>query len=152
MPREPVRRRDEKPGGPQTSRNAPLEQLRSLLSRSKPVCREMTEDRILSVVALRRARAEALGEGLFSDPAWDILLELYAAELGGREMLVSNLAAAIDERQSTTARWIVALEQKGLVLTADRAIGLDMSAALTAKARSALKSLTDHWICGFLSI
>ena len=36
----------------------------------------LTEDHIVSILGVRRARADILGQSLFSDPAWDILLEL----------------------------------------------------------------------------
>jgi hypothetical protein len=145
--RDPVSRSKE-----EKSRRAPFEQLKSLLLRSKVGALDgMTEDRILSILALRRARTEVLGAGLFSDPAWDTLLELYAANLGRRCMSVANLAVAIGEPQSTTARWVVALEERGLVTTEDLGLSLDLSVELSAKARICLERLMDRWTCAFLS-
>ena len=54
-----------------------------------------------------------LGGDLFADPAWDILLQLYAASLGGRSLRLSDLAASTP--RSTVARWIALLEERALI-------------------------------------
>jgi DNA-binding MarR family transcriptional regulator len=135
-------------------RRSPIEQLRLLLSRSEPRrLHSISEDHVLSILAMRRARDVIFGPGLFSDPGWDILLELYAAELGGRRLSLAEIARAIDTPQSTTARWIVELEKRGLVTTADDpANGLRVFAALSPDGRCRMKQLTDSWTCGFMSI
>jgi hypothetical protein len=69
-----------------------------------------------SLLRMRRRRSRVFGEGLFSDPAWDILLELFAAELGGRRVGLSDLDPIAP--RSTLARWLTALEERGLVLCA----------------------------------
>lgn len=73
----------------------------------------VTEDQIDSILDIRRRRADVFGEGLFSDPAWDILLELFAAELGNRKIMLADLTEIAPE--STIARWVAALEERGLV-------------------------------------
>lgn len=73
----------------------------------------VTEDQIQYILKFRRMRSEIFGEGLFSDPAWDILLELLAAELGKRKVTLRDLAWIAPE--STLARWIAALEERKLV-------------------------------------
>ncbi|MDE2442650.1 MAG: MarR family transcriptional regulator, partial [Betaproteobacteria bacterium] len=40
----------------------------------------------------RRLREEMFGSELFSDPAWDILLDLYTAEARGESVQISSLA------------------------------------------------------------
>lgn len=66
------------------------------------------------ILRLRRARSGVLGDGLFSDPAWDILLQLYAASLRGRSKL--KLAeVATDVPSSTLARWATLLEERALI-------------------------------------
>lgn len=74
----------------------------------------MTEDQVASILQIRRKRSEVFGQGLFSDPAWDILLELFEAELAGRKTSLSDLASIAP--QSTLARWVAALEERQLVL------------------------------------
>jgi DNA-binding MarR family transcriptional regulator len=150
------KRRQQQGSKPQKKqdRRSPIEQLRLLLSRSEPRrLHSISEDHLLSILAMRRARDDILGPGLFSDPAWDILLELYASELGGRRPSLSEIARAIDTPESTTARWIVELERRGLVTTADDpANPLRVCATLSADGRSRMKQLTDSWTCGFMSI
>lgn len=74
----------------------------------------MTEDQIESILQVRRKRAELFGDGLFSDPAWDILLELFAAELGNRKIRLADLSTIAP--QSTLARWLAKLEEMRLVV------------------------------------
>jgi hypothetical protein len=74
----------------------------------------ITEGQVLSILQVRRGRAALFGEGLFSDPAWDILLELFAAELGHRKVRLCDLTSPAP--QSTLARWVAALEQQRLVV------------------------------------
>lgn len=76
----------------------------------------LMEARLRAVIEMRRRRSTVFGEGLFSDPAWDILLELFAAELGGRRVGLSDLDPIAP--RSTLARWLTALEERGLVLCA----------------------------------
>ena len=64
----------------------------------------------------RRRRDEAFGAGLFSDPAWDMLLNLYAAEAGGETLSMSQLCAASRVPQTTAQRWIDCLAEARLVL------------------------------------
>lgn len=71
------------------------------------------EQRIVSILRLRRARKDVFGAGLFDDLAWDILLQLYAASLGSRKMRLADLGDIAPK--STLARWIAVLEERGLV-------------------------------------
>jgi hypothetical protein len=77
----------------------------------------LTEDHIQSVLSVRRARARIFGENLFSDPAWDMILELYAANLSGRSLPLRELAVTTETPVSTTARWASILEEIGLIET-----------------------------------
>lgn len=135
-------------------RQNPFEQLKALLLqkiRRGPLM--LSEDHILSVILVRRARSSVLGEGLFSDPAWDILLELYAATLGERTLTASELAQATETPFSTTQRWIVALEQRGLVRSMKDPLKADqVRISLTAEGVSKMEHLSNHWGSAFLSI
>lgn len=62
----------------------------------------------------RRERSRFFGERLFSDPAWDMLLELYAAELSQRRVSVGGLATGSGTPMTTALRWIDALVKDGL--------------------------------------
>lgn len=106
-----------------------------------------------SLLLLRRARGTILGENLFSDPAWDILLELYAAHLGRRSMSLSELTQTIETPRTTTARWISELDNRGLVsskIDPDNPARLQVQ--LTPEGVLKLERLGNHWISAFLSI
>ena len=53
---------------------------------------------------------------LFTNPAWDILLNLYIAETEGRGMTVLDCCLASVVRQSVALRWLTYLKQEGMVL------------------------------------
>ena len=64
---------------------------------------------------LRRTRASLFGGGIFSDPAWDVLLTLYIARLEQIRLKVSNLLEESGVPSTTGLRWLCALTEKGLV-------------------------------------
>ncbi len=66
----------------------------------------------LSIVATHRAIDSAFGlEGLATSPAWDILLEIYAAGT----LAVSNAAVGGGCSLTTGLRWLAVLEGKGWI-------------------------------------
>lgn len=71
---------------------------------------------VRTVQAARRRRAALFEAELFSDPAWDILLELYALHLEQQRASVSALYAASCVPPTTALRWIAKLEKDGLVV------------------------------------
>ena len=75
----------------------------------------VTEHSIRALLRLRRSRAHFFDEELFADPAWDMLLELYAAELGQFRVSITSLSAAASVPGTTALRWIGVLERKGLI-------------------------------------
>lgn len=70
---------------------------------------------IRSILRARRAREQHFESGLFADPAWDMLLELYAARIAQQRVSVSALCAASAVPPTTGLRWISTLELAGLV-------------------------------------
>lgn len=73
------------------------------------------EQQIRAVIAYRRARAKFFPAELFADPAWDILLELYAASLSQYRVTISRLCECAAVPPTTALRWIGNLESSGLV-------------------------------------
>ena len=69
-----------------------------------------------NVLRARAARSEFFNEHLFADPAWDMLLSLYSAELEQKRVTVSALSAASRVPATTALRWISALQKDGLVI------------------------------------
>ena len=70
--------------------------------------------RVRAILKARRARDRLFAGGLFADPAWDMLLELYAAELCGYRVSISSLCTAAAVPTTTALRWTKCLEEKGL--------------------------------------
>lgn len=66
---------------------------------------------------VERARRFQFFDGhLFSDPAWDIMLELFVAEIELREVPVTNLCFTSNVPDTTVLRWIKTLCAEGLVV------------------------------------
>lgn len=89
----------------------------------------------------RRSKLFAMGNDIFSDPAWDILLELFAAELAGHSLNASVIGCEAGIPQSTALRWLGLLEKMGL--TQRRRDVFDkrrLWVALTLRAKVALES------------
>lgn len=71
---------------------------------------------VRAVQTARRRRVALFDADLFSDPVWDILLELYALHLEQQRASVSGLYVASYVPASTALRWIAKLEHDGLVV------------------------------------
>jgi len=61
-------------------------------------------------------RRQAFAADLFADPAWDMLLELYAIKCEDRRISISKLSFAAGVPSTTALRWIDKLEVEGLVV------------------------------------
>ncbi|THD38364.1 MAG: hypothetical protein E7773_01020 [Sphingomonas sp.] len=69
---------------------------------------------IRRVIRARRMRDQFFADGLFEDPAWDMLLDLYAAEIEGAQVSVSSLCIAAAVAPTTALRWIARMTDAGL--------------------------------------
>lgn len=72
-----------------------------------------------AIIKARAARRHLFDEHLFSDPAWDMLLELYALKCEAVRVSVSKLSVAANVPGTTALRWIDKLEEQGLVERSD---------------------------------
>ena len=107
----------------------------NLRQANEPTRWELVRD----VLKYRRRRAKFFKGDLFADPAWDILLELYAAELGQRRMSVSSLCLGAAVPGTTALRWIKTLERMGLICRAnDPMDGRRVFLSLSSEAVSAM--------------
>jgi DNA-binding MarR family transcriptional regulator len=61
----------------------------------------------------RRRRRHHFPEGMFGEPAWEILLLLYVQK-EERRFTVGRLAEALDFPQNSTGRWLKYLQSAGL--------------------------------------
>jgi DNA-binding MarR family transcriptional regulator len=71
--------------------------------------------RIRRLLKARRARDRFFGRNLFADPAWDILLEAYAASLLEQRTSVTALCNAAAVPATTALRWLNKLEQERML-------------------------------------
>jgi DNA-binding MarR family transcriptional regulator len=70
---------------------------------------------VKDILRFRRLRNKLLGDDLFGEPAWDILLELFAADWSGEKLSVSGACYASGVPASTGLRWVVRLENEGWI-------------------------------------
>lgn len=73
-----------------------------------------TAGQIRRYIAARREHT-LRAKGLFSDPAWDILLELFASSLEGREVTVTGACNAASCPATTGLRYLRLMHDAGLV-------------------------------------
>jgi hypothetical protein len=73
-------------------------------------------DLVRQVIRARRLRARYFDEQLFADPAWDMLLDLLAAEIAQHRVPVSSLCIAAAVPPTTALRWIKTMTDNGLFL------------------------------------
>jgi DNA-binding MarR family transcriptional regulator len=71
---------------------------------------------IRQAIRSRRLRSQFFDEGLFEDPAWDMLLDLFAADLERAQVSVSSLCIAAAVAPTTALRWISKMTEAGLFL------------------------------------
>ncbi|WP_299323711.1 winged helix DNA-binding protein [Parasphingopyxis sp.] len=82
---------------------------------AEPVRAEaLRADDIRTMIRMRRLRERFFDRELFADPAWDMLLDLMAARLEGRQVAVSSLCIAAAVPPTTALRWIRTMTDRGL--------------------------------------
>ena len=70
---------------------------------------------VRGIIEARKERKRYFSEELFFDPAWDILLEVYALRCDHRRTSVSKLSHGAGVPTTTALRWIEKLHNDGLV-------------------------------------
>lgn len=70
---------------------------------------------IRRVIRARRLRAQFFDARLMEDPGWDMLLDLFAAELERTQVSVSSLCIAAAVAPTTALRWISRMADAGLM-------------------------------------
>lgn len=73
-----------------------------------------TAAQVRRYIVARRER-NLMGEGLFSDPAWDMLLELFASSLEGQEVTVTVACNAAGCPPTTGLRYLRLMHDAGLI-------------------------------------
>lgn len=93
--------------------------------------RKARPNKVRACIRWRAARSELLGQNLFYDPAWDILLCLYASHLEGAESGLEELKRWVDVPVTVLCRWLTVLEERRLISRNKSRSGADGSIALT---------------------
>jgi DNA-binding MarR family transcriptional regulator len=74
---------------------------------------------VQEILRSRRRREKLFGGDLFGEPAWDILLELFSAELAQKKLSVSAACYASAVPHTTALRWLGKLEDDGWITRMD---------------------------------
>ncbi len=61
----------------------------------------------------RRLRDEVLGNELFGDPGWDLMLDLYIAQASGKRVSVDERRIGSGKPMSTGLRWVKLADRAG---------------------------------------
>ena len=77
-------------------------------------------DELLAVVAqriarLRKKKASLFDPGIFSEPAWDMMLDLFVEEAMGRDVPLTSVAVASRVPLTTALRYLKVMEGQQLV-------------------------------------
>jgi len=95
---------------------------------------------VRTVIRARRLRDRFFDPELFADPAWDMMLDLFEAELSQRRVAVSSLCIAAAVPPTTALRWLKSLAGKGLIIRrADPLDGRRVYVELSCEASAALR-------------
>lgn len=76
---------------------------------------EVTPALIAQIIEARHRRSEFFPADLFSDPAWDLLLCLYAAYLRQHRVTIHTVTQRSRVPATTALRWIRELHDQGLL-------------------------------------
>jgi hypothetical protein len=80
----------------------------------QPALADIAAEDVRKIIRARRLRDRFFGEGVFEDPAWDMILDLFAAHLARAQVSVSSLCIAAAVAPTTALRWIAKLTDAGL--------------------------------------
>ncbi|MEO7505127.1 MAG: hypothetical protein ABIT69_08100 [Sphingomicrobium sp.] len=86
------------------------------LPEATPTSQAVSGDIVRGCIRARRLRARYFDPELFADPAWDMLLDLLAAEIAQHRVPVSSLCIAASVPPTTALRWIKTMTDSGLFL------------------------------------
>ena len=101
---------------------------------------ELSGETVRSVIRARRIRSKFFDSELFADPAWDMLLDLLAAEIAQHRVPVSSLCIAAAVPPTTALRWIKTMTDSGLfVRRADPHDGRRIFVELSPAASDAMR-------------
>ena len=101
---------------------------------------DVAAETVRTVIRARRLRSRYFEEGMFADPAWDMLLDLLQAEISQLRVPVSSLCIAAAVPATTALRWLKTMTQQGIFLRrADPHDGRRVFVELAPAASAALR-------------
>lgn len=117
-----------------------------LASASKRTDRIGVEPKLLerarSAYSMVTRRRQMLGDALFFDPAWNMLLDLFINEACGRRLSVTALCIGSHSSSATALRYVAMLVRDGLIeRVADATDGRRSHVHLSPKGWQAMRSL-----------
>jgi hypothetical protein len=99
---------------------------------------------VRAIIRARRLRDQYFRSALFADPAWDMLLDLFAARLERRPVAVSSLCIASAVPSTTALRWIRTLTDQGVfVRLSDPTDGRRVFIELSDKSAAGMKGYLE---------
>ena len=75
---------------------------------------ELSAQLLNSIIRARQLRSSYFASELFAEPAWDMMLELLAAEIAQRRVTVSSLCNSTEVPSTTALRWLKVIVDKGI--------------------------------------
>lgn len=118
---------------------AELDAIQQELQSPQPIVHKLRQVR--AYLAARASARRAFGQATFSDPAWDMLVQLYAHDLAQRRISLSALCAIARVAAATGQRWIRQLEDNGHVQrTTDPMDARKHRVQLTSSGRSKMQA------------
>jgi hypothetical protein len=109
------------------------------MAASSPTARITT-----SIIEFRKYRSDILPSELFSEPAWDLLLELFLAAAEGRRITARQVATRSGTTFGVMSRWLQHLSKIGYIV-GDGTGDLDDLLTLSAQALEQMERIID---CG----
>ena len=102
-----------------------------------PIARAILED--------RKRRSQIFNPGMFGEPGWDLLLNLYVVDRDGPRLTIGKVTQLAGVSLSTSLRWLEYLKDQGLITREHHPTDARTAyVALTDKAREALGSYLSH--------
>ena len=92
------------------------------------------------MLAFRRIRTEDFPPTLFSEPAWDYLLELFVADARGVRMTGRQVSERLNISGGVASRWLMYLTAEGLII-GDGSGNLDDELTLSGTAMAKMERL-----------
>ncbi len=97
-----------------------------------------------------RNRYIVIDQALFREPAWDILLELFLAELKGERLSVSNACVSTNLPESTALRHLSNMEERGYIVRVRdendrRRIYVELTQESLDRLRDYFDGISERW-------